>query len=392
MSALFTRFASATSSCATASSSRRCASTRPTTAASTDWHLIHLGHLALSGAALLTIEATAVAARGPHHARPISACGTTRPKPRSPGRWTSVAALVGHADRHPARACRPQGVDRGAVGRAARRSRPTMPHGWQTVAPSAVPFQPRRAPAGRARPRRPRRACATPSPPRRGAPRGSASTPSQLHGAHGYLLHQFLSPLSNQRDDEYGGSLENRMRFPLEVFDAVRAAFPAERPVTMRVSGTDWVAGGWDIEQTIAFAQALEARGCAAIHVSSGGLTPAQRIPVGPGYQVPLARAVKAATSACRRSPSGLITESEQAEAIIATGEADLDRAGPRDALRPALAVACRGALRRAGGGAEPVSGGRSRGNTATCSTSGIEMRRRPERWRPNGDLPLARL
>ena len=96
----------------------------------------------------------------------------------------------------------------------------------------------------------------------------------QLHGAHGYLLHQFLSPLSNRRDDVYGGSLENRMRFPLEVFDAVRAAFPADRAVTMRVSATDWVEGGWDIDQTITFAQALEARGCAAIHVSSGGLDP----------------------------------------------------------------------------------------------------------------------
>src|SRR5919205_493726 len=102
----------------------------------------------------------------------------------------------------------------------------------------------------------------------------------QLHGAHGYLLHQFLSPLSNQRDDEYGGSLENRMRFPLEVFDAVRAAFPAERGVTMRVSGTDWAEGGWTIEETVAFARALEARGCSGIHVSSGGLTPAQQIPI----------------------------------------------------------------------------------------------------------------
>jgi 2,4-dienoyl-CoA reductase-like NADH-dependent reductase (Old Yellow Enzyme family) len=145
----------------------------------------------------------------------------------------------------------------------------------------------------------------------------------QIHCAHGYLLHEFLSPLSNRRDDEYGGRLENRLRFPLEVFDAVRAAFPANRAVSMRVSGTDWADRGWDIDQTIAFAQALEARGCAAIHVSSGGLTPAQRIPVGPSYQVPLARAVKKAT----RVPViavGLITEFEQAEAIVGTGDADL--------------------------------------------------------------------
>jgi 2,4-dienoyl-CoA reductase-like NADH-dependent reductase (Old Yellow Enzyme family) len=145
----------------------------------------------------------------------------------------------------------------------------------------------------------------------------------QLHAAHGYLLHQFLSPLSNRRDDEYGGSLENRMRFPLEVFDAVRAAFPAQKTVTMRISGTDWMEGGWDVDQTVAFAKMLETRGCDAIHVSSGGLHPAQQIPVGPNYQVPLARAVKAAV----RMPVvavGLITGFEQAEAIVATGDADM--------------------------------------------------------------------
>jgi 2,4-dienoyl-CoA reductase-like NADH-dependent reductase (Old Yellow Enzyme family) len=145
----------------------------------------------------------------------------------------------------------------------------------------------------------------------------------QLHGAHGYLLHQFLSPLSNHRDDEYGGSLANRMRFPLEVFDAVRAAFPAGRPVSMRVSGTDWAPGGWDLEQTIAFSRALESRGCSAVHVSSGGLTPLQKIPIGPSYQVPLARAVKHATS-LPVIAVGLITEFDQAEAIVGTGDADL--------------------------------------------------------------------
>jgi 2,4-dienoyl-CoA reductase-like NADH-dependent reductase (Old Yellow Enzyme family) len=113
------------------------------------------------------------------------------------------------------------------------------------------------------------------------------------------------------------------MRFPLEVFEAVRAAYPAERPVTMRVSGTDWVDGGWDIEQTICFARELEKRGCAAIHVSSGGLDPAQAIPVGPSYQVPLARAVKAAAG-LPVVAVGLITEFEQAEAIIGTGDADM--------------------------------------------------------------------
>jgi len=145
----------------------------------------------------------------------------------------------------------------------------------------------------------------------------------QVHAAHGYLLHQFLSPLSNRREDAYGGSLENRMRFPLEVFDAVRAAFAPDRPVTVRVSGTDWVEGGWDIAQTVEFARALEARGCAAIHVSSGGLDAGQQIAVGPNYQVPLARAIKQAV-AIPVVAVGLITDFEQAEAIVATGDADL--------------------------------------------------------------------
>ena len=145
----------------------------------------------------------------------------------------------------------------------------------------------------------------------------------QIHAAHGYLLHQFLSPLSNRRTDEYGGSLENRMRFPLEVYDAVRSAFPAERPVSVRVSGTDWTDGGWDIDATVAFARALDERGCSAIHVSSGGLDPRQAIPVHPGYQLPLARAVKQQV----RMPVvavGLITGFDHAEAIVANGDADL--------------------------------------------------------------------
>ena len=145
----------------------------------------------------------------------------------------------------------------------------------------------------------------------------------QLHGAHGYLLHQFLSPLSNRRTDQYGGSLENRMRFPLEVFEAVRASFPGERPVTMRLSATDWVEGGWDVEQSIAFAHALKKRGCAAIHVSSGGLDHRQKIPVGPSYQVPLARAIKQVVD-IPVVAVGLITDFDQAEAIVGTGDADM--------------------------------------------------------------------
>jgi 2,4-dienoyl-CoA reductase-like NADH-dependent reductase (Old Yellow Enzyme family) len=195
-------------------------------------------------------------------------------------------------------------------------------NGWQTVAPSALPFaEGENAPLALTRDDLAGLCRAFADSAARAARLGIDAV--QIHSAHGYLLHQFLSPLANRRDDEYGGSLENRMRFPLEVFRAVREAFPAGRPVTVRVSGTDWVPDGWDIEQTVAYAQALEAEGCAGIHVSSGGLDPRQAIPVGPSYQVPLARAVKQAV-AIPVTAVGLITDFEQAEAIVGTGDADL--------------------------------------------------------------------
>src|SRR5690606_14263704 len=127
----------------------------------------------------------------------------------------------------------------------------------------------------------------------------------------------------------YGGTLENRMRFPLQVFDAVRAAFPAERPVWVRVSATDWVEGGWDVEQTVAFLKALKTHGCAAVHVSSGGVSPQQKIILGPGYQVAFAERIKAETGLATIAV-GLITEPEQAESILAQGQADAISIGRR--------------------------------------------------------------
>src|SRR6185295_6204188 len=145
----------------------------------------------------------------------------------------------------------------------------------------------------------------------------------EIHSAHGYLLHEFLSPLSNGRTDEYGGSLDNRLRFPLEVFDAVRQAFPAEKPVWVRISASDWADNGWDIEQSVAYARELKRRGAAAIDVSSGGLTTVQKIELKPGYQVPFASRIKRDTG-LPVIAIGLITEPEQAEEILRKGDADM--------------------------------------------------------------------
>jgi len=286
----------------------------------TDWHTIHLGNLALSGAALLTIEATAVEPQGRISYGDVGlwddATETAMARTlESVRRWSDmpIALQLAHAGRKASTELPWLGGAQIAPGQA---------HGWQTVAPSAQPFEAHEnppAPLDRAGMERIRDAFAEAA--CRAGRLGIDAI--QVHAAHGYLLHEFLSPLSNRREDDYGGSLDNRMRFPLEIYDAVRAAFPAERPVSVRVSGSDWIDGGWDIAQTIAFAQALEARGCSAIHISSGGLDPRQAIPVGPSYQVPLARAVKQATT-MPVVAVGLITDFDQAEAIVATGDADM--------------------------------------------------------------------
>ena len=144
----------------------------------------------------------------------------------------------------------------------------------------------------------------------------------ELHAAHGYLLHQFLSPLSNQRNDEFGGSLENRMRFPLAVFQAVRAVWPDDKPIGVRVSATDWAEGGWSLEETVEFAIELKKLGCDWIDVSSGGLVHHQDITSKPGYQVHLARAVRHEAEIATIAV-GLITDPHHAESIIAEGDAD---------------------------------------------------------------------
>jgi len=147
----------------------------------------------------------------------------------------------------------------------------------------------------------------------------------ELHGAHGYLIHEFLSPIANQRTDEFGGSLENRMRYPLAVFDAVRKVWPDHKPLGVRVSTTDWVQGGWDVEECIVFARELAKRGCDWIDCSSGGVAPAlQKITVGPGYQVPNAEKIRQAVPGMPVMAVGLITDPHQAEEIVASGKSDM--------------------------------------------------------------------
>ena len=289
-----------------------------------DWHMIHLGHLALSGAALLFTEAAAVTAQGRITAGDLGIWSDQNQAALAP----VIAAIRKHA---PIRIA----IQLAHAGRKASSQKPweggasiqaSEPGGWQTVAPSALPHA-----SGDAVPtaldaagmQQVKQAFVDAA--LRAAKLGVDAL--ELHAAHGYLLHQFLSPLANVRSDEYGGSLENRMRFPLEVFAAVRAALPQTslHPMTfgVRISATDWVDGGWDIEQSVAFAHAIKQAGADFIHVSSGGISPLQKIPVEPGYQVAFAARIKRETG-LPTIAVGLITDAHQADAIIEQGEADM--------------------------------------------------------------------
>ncbi len=289
----------------------------------TDWHVAHLGSLALSGAGLLCVEATAVTAEG--RITPGDLGLYSDDNERALGRVVEtiraaapirLAIQLGHAGRKASSHAPWEG------GKLV----PIEQGGWLPSAPSAVPHA-----DGEAAPRafapdellHLREAFADAA--RRATRLGFDAI--ELHCAHGYLLHQFLSPVSNRRDDAYGGSLANRMRFPLEAFEAVRAAFPADRPVGVRVSATDWLEGSvpesWTVESTIEFGRALKARGCDWLDVSSGGISPRQKITLGPGYQVPFAEIVRAETG-LPTIAVGLITEPRQAEAILEAGRADM--------------------------------------------------------------------
>ena len=283
-----------------------------------DWHLQHLMGLALSGAGWLTFEATHVSPEG----RITHGCA---------GLWSdaSEAALKRIVD-----ACRSVapcklGVQLAHAGRKGSAQRPwegrsalaASEGAWQTLAPSAVALAagwhvPSALDArGMAGVRDAFVASA-----RRALRVGFDSI--EIHSAHGYLLNEFLSPLANRRTDRYGGSLENRMRFALEVFEAVRAAWPRERALGVRIPGTDYVEGAWGPDDAIAYARELRSRGCDFVTVSGGGVVLDAKVPVSPGYQVPYAQAVKEATGMVTGAV-GLITEARQAEAIVVEGRAD---------------------------------------------------------------------
>jgi len=283
------------------------------------WHGMHYGQLAQSGAGLMIVEATAVQANGR-----ISWADTGLWDADCQAAWQPVLAGIRQWS------AMPLGIQLAHAGRKASCDVPWQggaplapedPRSWQTVSASGQPYAAHeRAPQALD----PAGIAALVDDFVRAALRAQALGFEliEIHAAHGYLLHQFLSPLSNTRRDGWGGSLANRMALLLAVLDAIKAAVGKDMAVGVRISATDWVAGGWDLAQSIELARALDGRGCHFLHVSSGGLDPRQQIPLGPGYQVPLAQAIKAQV-AMPVIAVGLITEPTHAEGIVASGQAD---------------------------------------------------------------------
>ncbi len=287
--------------------------------AATDWHVVHLGRFALGGAALVFAEATAVSRDG----RITHGCtGIWDDKHIAP--FARVTAFIKQHGAAP-------GLQLAHAGRKASRPRPwdgipVLPAegsepAWPTIGPSAVPFDNWPAPAalddaGLARLRDDWRAAT-----RRALAAGFEVV--EVHAAHGYLLHEFLSPLSNQRNDRYGGDLAGRMRFPLEIIRIVREAWPADKPVFVRVSAVDRVENGWTLDDTVAFAREIKALGVDVMDCSSGGNAPMNLFKFEAGYQVPFAERVRRETGLITMAV-GLITDPHQAEDIVSQGQADL--------------------------------------------------------------------
>lgn len=285
----------------------------------TDWHLMHLGQFSVSGAGLVFVEATGVEAAG-------------RITPGCPGLYndTQEAAFAKIIAFYRNYGSAKIGMQLAHAGRKASTRAPWQggtplsaeDGAWQTVSPSDIPYA-----EGWHQPEAftdaifARVKSAFVEAAKRATRLGFDVV--EIHSAHGYLLHQFLSPITNQRTDAYGGSLENRLRFPLEIFDAVRAVCPETLPVGVRFSATDWIDGGWDLESSVVYAKALAKRGCDFFDVSSGGTAPEQKIVAGPGYQTAFASEIRKATGVTTMAV-GKINDPVQAETILATGQADM--------------------------------------------------------------------
>ncbi len=283
-----------------------------------DWHLMHLGQFAMGAAGLVITEAT--------HVSPVGRITHKCLGLYSDENESTLKRVVDFCKTHGVAA---MGIQLAHAGRKGSThppgagGKPLGPDGdpWETVAPSALPYAegwhtPRALDRDGLEEIKQQFVAATQRAIRIGFDL------IEFHAGHGYLLHQFLSPISNRRQDDYGGSLENRLRFPLECFAAVRAAWPADKPLGVRVSATDWVDGGWTPEETVMFARELKKLGCDFMDITTSGLDPRQQIPVGPGYQVPFAARVKAEAEITTMAV-GMITEPQQANEIIADGRAD---------------------------------------------------------------------
>lgn len=283
----------------------------------TDWHLVHLGHLAMSGAGLLLTEATAVEPEGRISRHDLGIWSDDQIGPlqrilefcRRYGQ-TRLGIQLAHSGR------------KGSVTRSWEGQRPVSIEegGWPLWSASAIPHSGRDTPVPLRRDDMKRVIKAFAEGARRAHQAGFDAV--EVHAAHGYLLHSFLSPFGNQRDDDYGGSLEGRMRFVLEVFEAVRTAWPAHKPVGVRISATDWAEGGWSLADSIVLSTRLRELGCDYITASSGGVTSKQKVEVHPGYQASFSEAIRREAGVPTMAV-GLITEAGQAEEILQSGKAD---------------------------------------------------------------------
>jgi 2,4-dienoyl-CoA reductase-like NADH-dependent reductase (Old Yellow Enzyme family) len=293
-----------------------------------DWHLVHLGSRAVGGTALVIVEATAVSPDG-------------RITPGDVGIWSDahiepLARIASFIHSQGAVA----GIQLAHAGRKASTAAPWLggatlktsaEGGWHVVAPSAIPFYPDDpVPVALDKQAIDGIVDLFEAAARRALAAGFKLL--EIHAAHGYLLHQFLSPHSNQRNDEYGGSLDNRMRLVLRVTERMRAAMPDELPLFVRISATDWTAGGWDIEQSVELSRRLKAAGVDLIDVSTGGNLPTARIPVAKRYQVPCSRMIRDGAD-IPTGAVGLITDPKEADEIVTGGDADLVLVG-RELLR----------------------------------------------------------